>query len=234
MKTLPVYSSLFTCLHDEPEPVGSLGRGAHYSVLRSVEWLDVTRTPLKKPQVHDFAVIWDEDHDTRVIDAIDAIYMEGLLSPVQFIGERKGNLTVIVAAKFYFDKSDSELKAYQDALKQIAATANDDVWNFELGFFDRSPYDPFHQTDVQGIIAAEQHRVLNYLRTVDSLWSLGTKDWKRSTNNWAMPGMLGGQPTPHSGSVPPLPTLPAGVRPIPVPPAPSPAGWPPYPQTRGK
>jgi hypothetical protein len=178
MKTQPVYSPLFTCLHDEPEPVGSLGRGTHYSVFRSVEWLDVTRTRLAKPQVHDFAVIWDEDHDTRVIDAVEAIYMEGLLSPVQFIGERKGTLTVIVAAKFYWGLAEDELGAYQGALEHIAQTATDDMWTFELGFFDRSPHDPFHQTDLKSIIHAEGHRVVNYLRTVDSLWSLGTKDWK--------------------------------------------------------
>lgn len=178
MKTLPVYSSLFTCLHDEPEPVGSLGRGTHYSVLRSVEWLDVTRARLEKPQVHDFAVIWDEDHDTRVIDAVEAIYMQGLLSPVQFVGERKGHLTVIVAAKFYWAISQGELDNYQAALRRIAETATGDSWNFELGFFDRSPLDPNHQTELRSIIAAEEHRVINYLRTVDSLWSLGTKDWK--------------------------------------------------------
>ena len=43
------YSKLFSCLYDEAEPVGSLGRGTHYSIFRSVEWLDVTRRPLALP-----------------------------------------------------------------------------------------------------------------------------------------------------------------------------------------
>src|SRR5688572_1906398 len=80
-----VYSKLFACLYDEPAPVGNLGRGTHYSVMRSVEWLDVVRRPLPLPEIHDFAVIWDEDHDSRVIEAVERIYMAGLLSPIQFI-----------------------------------------------------------------------------------------------------------------------------------------------------
>jgi hypothetical protein len=67
---VPQYSNLFTCLHDKLESIGTLGRGTHYSVFRSVESLNVIRRPLTLPQINDFAVIWDEDHDTRVIEAI--------------------------------------------------------------------------------------------------------------------------------------------------------------------
>ena len=49
MAATPQYSTLFSCLYDEPDPVGQLGRGTHYSVMRSVEWLDVTRRPLALP-----------------------------------------------------------------------------------------------------------------------------------------------------------------------------------------
>jgi hypothetical protein len=171
----PVYSTLLSCLHDEPEPVGQLGRGTHYSVFRSVEWLDVVRAPLTVPQVHDFAVIWDEDHDTRIIDIIESIYMMGLLSPIQFIGERKGTLTVIVAAKFYFAHSDANLEAYVRRLNEISQKPNHgDSWPTEVGMFDRSPGSP-HQTELHGLIAADDHRVITYLRNIDSLWGLGTK-----------------------------------------------------------
>lgn len=171
----PTYSNLFACLYDEPNPVGQLGRGAHYSVFRSVEWLDVVRAPLAVPQVHDFAVIWDEDHDTRVIDVIEEIYMAGLLSPVQFIGERKGNLSVIVAAKFYWAHSQATLNAYIQQLNKISSSLNHgDSWQTEVGMFDRSPDSP-HQTDLQGLIMADEHRVITYVRNIDSLWNLGTK-----------------------------------------------------------
>lgn len=173
---LPSYSSLFACLYDEPGPVGHLGRGTHYSVFRSVEWLDVVRAPLPLPQIHDFAIVWDEDHDTRVIEVIEDIYMAGLLSPVQFIGERKGTLTVIVAAKFYWADTQPDTDEYIRLLNEISAnTDGRDSWPVELGMFDRCPGDPTHQTEVENLISAEDHRVRTYLRNIDSLWSLGTR-----------------------------------------------------------
>jgi hypothetical protein len=165
-----------SCLYDEAQPIGNLGRGTHYSVFRSVEWLNVTRRPLAQPEVHDFAVVWDEDHDTRVIPVVEAIYMAGLLSPVQFVGERKGNLTVIVAARFYFDLQ-TDIRAYTKQLQQICEqSSGGDYWPVEVGMFDRSPGSP-HQTELHGLIMAEEHRAITYLRNVDSLWSLGTKPY---------------------------------------------------------
>jgi hypothetical protein len=179
----PVYSNLFSCLYDEQEPVGHIGRGTHYSVFRCAEWLDVVRNPLSVPQVHDFAVIWDEDHDTRVINAIESIYMAGLLSPIQFIGERKGGLTVIVAAKFYFHGDEEVISSYIKKLNDISRElSHGDSWLTEVGMFDRSPGSP-HQTDLIGLIAAEEHRVITYVRNIDSLWTLGTKPYTRRDNS---------------------------------------------------
>lgn len=179
MQKHPVYSTLFSTLYDEQEPVGSLGRGTHYSVLRSVEWLDVTREPLQKPQIHDFSVIWDEDHDTRVIDAIERIYMAGLLSPVQFIGERKGTLTVIVAARYYFWGDEKKIADYHNSIEAIINTFGD-PWPVNIGMFDRAPGPFNHQCDPEGIINAPEHNVMLYLKNIDSLWSLGTKEYSPS------------------------------------------------------
>ncbi len=171
----PAYSTLFSCLYDEPEPFGYLGCGAHYSVFRSVEWLDVVRAPLAVPEVHDFAVIWDDDHDTRVLDAIEMIYMAGLLSPIQFIGERKGRLHAIVAAKFYFAHSQDTLNAYIQQLNDISGALNHgDSWTTKVGVFERSP-DTAHRTALYGLIDADEHRVITYVRNIDSLWNLGAK-----------------------------------------------------------
>ncbi|WP_430455046.1 hypothetical protein [Rheinheimera sp.] len=171
-----LYSTLFTTIHDEQRPVGNIGRGSHYSVLRSVEWMDVTRTPLELPQVHDFAIIWDEDHDTRVLEAVEKIYMAGLLSPVQFIGERKGFLSVVVAAKFYFHGSESNINSYAKAIEDIAQSLAD-PWGSEIGCFDRS-LGSTHQCFNISIIQDNEPKVLNYLKTIDSLWGLGTKEYK--------------------------------------------------------
>jgi hypothetical protein len=170
----PTYSTLFSCLYDQPDPIGHLGRGTHYSVLRSVEWLDVVRTPQALPQIHDFAVIWDEDHDVRVIRVIERIYMAGLLSPIQFIGERKGSLHVIVAAKFFYWGKESTQKNYIEELKRVVTTAiSDDAWTVEMGMFDRAPNS--FQNEFEGLIAADEDHVLTYLKNIDMLWNLGTK-----------------------------------------------------------
>lgn len=192
MTSLPVYSTLFSCLHDETGPVGSLGRGTHYTVLRSVEWLDVVRKPLAIPQIHDFAVIWDEDHDTRVIPAIERIYMAGLLSPVQFIGERKGFLSVIVAAKFFFYGDGAALQQYREAIGKIATNLEFDSWTSEVGTFDRQLGSP-QQTDTIGIISDTDLKVETYLRNIDNLWRLGTRSYEPKRDTLS-PGLLEPEP----------------------------------------
>jgi hypothetical protein len=176
MNTFPVYSTLFSTIYNEQEPVGHLGRGSHYSVLRFVEWLDVNCTPLSMPQIHDIAVVWDEDHDTRVIEAIEKIYMAGLLSPIQFVGERKGHLSVIVDAKYYFHDSGKTLKNYAQAVEDIAQSL-DDPWSSEVGSFNPSP-DSDEQCIIQGLINDRDYRVVTYLKNIDLLWSLGTKGFR--------------------------------------------------------
>lgn len=204
MASLPMYSTLFSCLYDETGPIGSLGRGTHYSVLRSVEWLDVVRKPLATPQIHDFGVIWDEDHDTRVIPAIERIYMAGLLSPVQFIGERKGFLSVIVAARFFFHGDEAALQQYRQAIGEIATNLEFDSWTSEVGTFDRQLGSP-HQTDTVGIINDTDVKVQTYLRNIDNLWRLGTRNYEPK-RDLLSPGLFQPEPplftTPLSFSAP--------------------------------
>ena len=73
--------------------MGDFGRGTHYSVLRVPIWQDEWLSPLPQGALLDFAVIWDEDHDERVMQVIEELYFSGLLGPVRFVGERKGSLT---------------------------------------------------------------------------------------------------------------------------------------------
>ena len=77
------YSDYFTTIYDETAPVGHLGRGTHYSVMRYASWYDVECKRLNRPQTHDFAIIWDEDHDTRIFYALEKILDAGLIAPNQ-------------------------------------------------------------------------------------------------------------------------------------------------------
>ena len=185
--TIRQYSTYFSCLHDEADPVGHLGRGTHYSIMRSVEWLDVCRTPLPLPQVHDFAVVWDEDHDARVIQVVERMYMAGLLSPVQFIGERKAMLAVIVAAKFRFHGEQAEFKSYTAQVEEICQSVDGDHWTVEIGMFDRTDTWPPLQTETAGIIADSEQQVVTYMQNINNLWNLGTKRYVPPRPSWLEP-----------------------------------------------
>lgn len=89
------YSAFFQTLHDETGPTGYLGRGTHCSILSAVVFHDSAGHLLPKGQCTNFAVIWDEDHDTRVIEPIEEIYRRGLLSSFVMFGERQGAFTAV-------------------------------------------------------------------------------------------------------------------------------------------
>ena len=111
-----------------------------------------------------------------MISVIEKLYMAGLFSPVQFIGERKGTLTLIVASIFYFYDEDV-INNYKQQINNITANVDFDSWSSDVGSFDRVPGSP-QQTFTEGIINAEEHRVITYIRNVDSLWNLGTKKYE--------------------------------------------------------
>jgi len=99
---MQAYSDFFKTLHDETSRTGYLGRGTHYSVLRAVVFHDTMGRPLSEGQFADFAVIWDEDHDTRVMEPIEEIYRRGLLSSFQMFGEHKGAFTAVLSKEVPF------------------------------------------------------------------------------------------------------------------------------------
>lgn len=179
----PAYSTLFSCRYDQAEPVGSIGRDAHHSIFRCVEWLDVTLAPLKIPVIHDFAVIWDEDHDERIIKVIEAIYMNSALAPVIFIGERKGSLQVIVDAKLMHSDPNKDIDEYRAKIQRIVdkALGDNDYWSVNIGTYDRDP-SCHNQLDTQGIIQDTPARVVPYLKSIDALWDLGAKSFKAAVS----------------------------------------------------
>jgi hypothetical protein len=164
------YSEFFKTLHDESSPTGCFGRGSHYSVLRSMTWFDESGRQMPHAQYHDLAVVWDEDHDERVIPVVERLYQEGLLSRIKILGERKGTLTLLLSGETLTDRSGAGSKVYhahaQSACDKGACDkVNGDYWPVTLG----SLLVP------EGIIDAEDHKVVQYLGTIDMLWQLGVK-----------------------------------------------------------
>jgi hypothetical protein len=188
----PVYSTLFHCLYDEQSPKSR--RFPHYSVFRAVDSRDVSQKPTDSPRIHDFAVIWDDDHDTRIIPVLEEMLMAGLLPGVQFIGEHKGTLTIILAARTYYE---IDLTVFTGKVEKLSAAAHD-CWQVEVGLFDRTEGNlkALHQCDFQSLIGGCDADIA-YLFTIDAMWSLGTKEWRsvdetpskvRDEPFWGRPG----------------------------------------------
>jgi hypothetical protein len=154
---MQTYSPFFQTLYDQPEPVGYLGRGTHYSVLRATVFHDAFGQRLSDAMHHDFAVVWDEDHDIRVIEMIDRIYRAGLLPGHIIFGERKGMLTAVMSGEY---SAPAFVK-----LKEFASMATGDSWDATMCGID-DPNIP--------IVNAPIEDVHLYLRNIKMLWRLGS------------------------------------------------------------
>jgi len=161
------YSDFFKTLHDEVAPTGYLGRGSHYSVLRSIVWHSNLRHTLPKAAYLDLAVIWDEDHDIRVIEAIELLHLSGLLSPAIFVGERKGCFSLIVSEKTFEEMGKERLYAYQEAVEDITQSLSD-PWAANVLPINVNTQRHF-------IINDDSGKVSQYLHTINMLWQLGIK-----------------------------------------------------------
>lgn len=146
------YSHMFSTLHDEDKPVAPLGRGTHYSVLRAVIWDPDPKAP---PYYHDFAVLWDEDHDDRVIWTVEQLYIRRMLSPILMIGERKGSITALTERPMP--------ASFEKQLEDITQENPSDPFCGSIGTLD----------EPNGIINDARERVVPYLKGIHALWQLG-------------------------------------------------------------
>lgn len=171
------YSHLFSCLHDQTAPVGRLGGGVHHSVFSSTQWRAIDGDHLRAPRIHDFAVIWDEDHDERVIRVAERLHIEGLLWLVVFIGERKGVVTLLLV---YMDGPEvfTDESVWIDRLRKVAGHTEDvDDCQVEIGIYQRLvEIDESSQTDPVHIIPVDRERVVPYLQAIDAPWLLGDRE----------------------------------------------------------
>ncbi len=158
------YADFLTTIYDEQSPIGKIGRGTHYSVFGCTQWRDENMKSLKRGTAkwQRFSVIWDEDHDTRVIHPIWEAYFNGLLSPVVFIGERKGALSIIVNNNFW---GSCDQASYYEKWNDIANCVLCDSWSVYI----QSVYQKRHT-----YIVEDEDEVRNtYLQNILNLWPLG-------------------------------------------------------------
>jgi hypothetical protein len=166
----PTYSTFFTCLHDEDRQVASCLPA--YSVFRAIDSRDVTRKPTERPRVHDFVVIWDDDHDARIIAVIEEMLMAGILPGVQFISEHKGTLSIILASPTYWANDPEEFKAQVSKLSAAAG----DFWVVEVGMIDTTAGNMKiqHQCDFLEILGNSDAEIAFFF-LIAAAWQLGTK-----------------------------------------------------------
>lgn len=161
------YSEFFKTLHNEQGPTGYLGRGTHYSVLRGVVWHDQFQKPLKRAAFLDLAIIWDEDHDIRVIEVLERLYFSNLLTPAIIIGERKGSFTIVTGEATLESRNEQWRQRYIENVNSVTQVG-DDPWTTEVVAINQPT----------GIISDEGSKVCQYLQTIKMLWQLGTHEVK--------------------------------------------------------
>ena len=164
------YSDFFKTLHDERAPTGHFGRGTHYSILRAVVFSDSLGKPATEGRFADFAVIWDEDHDERIIEAIEKIYFAGLLPSFLMFGERKGVFTGVLTDPAIQPAHHSVLDRQLNEITQHLDSG--DAWLAQAFGLDWPPQNPI-------ISDASAEKVSMYLKTLMMLWELGLKPAKR-------------------------------------------------------
>lgn len=156
---LPVYSYFFRTEYDEQRDIGVLE--AHHSVL-SVPCLNKEESGL---DVQRIAVIWDEDHDERVIPVLEAGCFKGLLRDVLFIAEHKGAVSIIMNESTKPFARKARQKRWQEICD--AVVENDE---FSVDVMSKEEY-------VQTLVDSLQPMYENYLNHICDVWNLGPHDY---------------------------------------------------------
>jgi hypothetical protein len=171
-----MYSSAIQCIYDQKEAIGPHCFGLHYSIFRAVTHQAMTydiklkrlsKTDLK---LHDFAVIWDCDHDTRVIDLVEILYLKGLLYPVLFIEEQKAHVTISIDFNFIETVSGWGTDGYKKIVEEIVENLpHGDAWSVSFEIFSVELYrDDSWEHDYRQ----------PFRRVIDKSWHLGLKDFE--------------------------------------------------------
>lgn len=176
MHDTPKYSPHLHCIYDEPAPTGHIGRGTHYSVVQALSWRTETGELRQQAAVQNVAIIWDEDHDERIIPCVEALLMAGLLHAVSMIGERKGGVTIVFNSMSAARMSGNQKHAYREeitkVINDVVAADSGDYWAITFGEMTEVPsmakngHEIFHPYLIQDDV----HKVETYIRNINYLW----------------------------------------------------------------
>ncbi len=113
------------CVYAQPR-----SKQPHYSVYRYTESRGQQGEILQRKKSRDLIVIWDEDHDLRVLGRIEELFLRDLLFPILYIGEREGCLTLAVDPTFFhFDAR--RRQTYTEQVERVAEGGGD-AWGLDI------------------------------------------------------------------------------------------------------
>lgn len=123
-----------------------------------------------EPQVNRFLVLWDEDHDLRVIDAVLWFFFHGEIKWLSVIQENSGNLRILSQfPRPYFNKKEA-----QEMWSGEYFHPSGDTWSIEIlenreessGFFlgKHQPRFPSHPTPPHTPPLRDAHAYIEALR----------------------------------------------------------------------
>lgn len=115
-----------------------------------------------KRNFYDFCIIWDEDHDERIIEIVNELNKRKLLSPILFIGERKGNVSIVLNKYLITDEEN-----YFDYVKDIitsVSTLQGDIFETYFMCLDE---------DLGMLINDDNNKVREYLLEICKKYNLG-------------------------------------------------------------
>lgn len=174
----PKYSPHLHCIYEEAAPTGQIGRGTHYSVVQALSWRSNKGELCERATVQNVAIIWDEDHDERIIPCVEALLMAGLLHAISMIGERKGGVTIVFNSMSAAYLSEDQKSAYREEVAQVindvVAAKHEDSWSITFGEMTETPSlaTTGHQIFHQSLIQDDVQKIDTYIRNIDNLWNV--------------------------------------------------------------
>lgn len=125
MVSIMIYSRWLYTEHEQPHNYH--GEGA-YTIFSTQQPIDVNFMPLDVVCIQRFAVLWEGQPDTRVIDLIEQSIILAKLSPVKLLNASKGTLLVVYDSRLLGEK----YEMFQDAWEEIASGVMFDDWTVLL------------------------------------------------------------------------------------------------------